>query len=275
MRVPLIVWVVCALLLSPIAAANSPEPENSPGASHRILVMGDSLSAAYGMAQSDGWVDLLRARLAQRASPWTVENASISGETTAGGRQRLPGLLERHVPDIVILGLGGNDGLRGLAPSAMRDNLAKMLDAIDQADAQALLLGVRIPPNYGPVYTRRFEAVFAELAEARSIAFEPFLLEGVALEEGMMQSDGIHPSPAAQPQLLETVWSRLESMLEAVEDDHQAGPLRDVQGAPARIQSDLFGVDSSAARAQASRISCRTSRNSFSTGSGSRPRSTG
>ena len=237
MRVPLFVWVVCALLLSPIAAANSPEGENSPSDPHRILVVGDSLSAAYGMAQSDGWVDLLRTRLAQRATPWEVENASISGETTAGGRERLPELLERHAPRVVILGLGGNDGLRGLAPSAMRDNLAEMLDAIDRAGACALLLGIRIPPNYGPVYTERFEAVFAELAEARGVAFEPFLLEGVALEDGMMQGDGIHPSAAAQPRLVDTVWPRLEPMIEAVEN-HRTKPLHDVDDAAVRGQSE-------------------------------------
>ncbi|WP_019590268.1 MULTISPECIES: arylesterase [unclassified Thioalkalivibrio] len=221
-RFPLLVFGYLALLLSLPLAANSPPAENSAHKApeddtHRLLVFGDSLSAAWGMSEDESWVALLEDRLEARDGHWRVHNASISGETTAGGRQRLLGELERAEPDVVILELGGNDGLRGLAPAAMRENLEAMLDAIDAAGAKTLLLGIRIPPNYGPQYTDRFEAVFRDLAEERELAFEPFFLDGVADDEVMMHDDGIHPSAEAQPQLLENVWPELEPLLERVE----------------------------------------------------------
>ncbi len=184
---------------------------------HRILVLGDSLSAAHGIDGDAGWVSLLEARLAGRETHWQVRNASVGGETTAGGRTRLPALLEEVGPDLLILELGGNDGLRGLSLRAMRENLETMLDAADAASAEVLLAGIEIPPNYGPVYTDRFRAVFADLAADRELAFVPFLLEGVALEPGMMLDDGIHPGAAAQPRILENVWSELEPLLDRLE----------------------------------------------------------
>lgn len=208
---------VLALLWSPIAAANSPADENPGHAECRVLVFGDSLSSAYGMAESAGWPALLRERLQAREPSWSVSNVSISGDTTAGGRSRLGPALEREDPDIVILGLGGNDGLRGLSLRAMRDNLEAMVDAIEAAGGRTLLLGMRIPPNYGSRYTERFEKVFAGVAANREVAFAPFFLGDVLLEEGMLMEDGIHPSAAAQPQLLKGLWPYLLPVLEAVE----------------------------------------------------------
>ena len=203
--------VVLALLWSVSGASNSPDP-------HRILVFGDSLSAAHGIAGDAGWVSLLEQRLADREAQWQVRNASVGGETTAGGRTRLPALLEEFQPDVVILELGGNDGLRGLSLRALRENLAAMLDASNAAGARVLLAGIRIPPNYGPVYTERFEAVFADLAAERELPFVPFLLEGIALEPEMMLADGIHPSAEAQARILQNVWDELEVLVERVEE---------------------------------------------------------
>ncbi|AKJ95103.1 arylesterase [Thioalkalivibrio versutus] len=217
LRIPLVVMGLIALLWSPVAAANSLPDENRSAEPLRVLVFGDSLSAAYGMPDSASWPALLGERLAEREKDWKVVNVSISGDTTAGGRSRLPDVLERAAFEVVILALGGNDGLRGLPPQAMRENLEAMVDAIEAVDANTLLLGIRIPPNYGRRYTERFEAVFADLAEERGLAFEPFFLEDILLEDGMLMDDGIHPSEAAQPHLLDAVWSRLEPMVEEAE----------------------------------------------------------
>lgn len=198
------------MLWSVSAASNSPDV-------HRVLVFGDSLSAAHGIDGRSGWVNLLEQRMHQREPPWDVHNASVGGETTAGGRTRLPDLLERLQPDLVILELGGNDGLRGLSLRAMRENLGAMLEAIEAAGAMALLVGIEIPPNYGPVYTERFRAVFHDLAAEHEVALLPFLLEGVALDAEMMLDDGIHPSADAQPRILENVWTVLEPLLEGRE----------------------------------------------------------
>ncbi|MDR5862730.1 arylesterase [Halomonas campisalis] len=173
--------------------------------------MGDSLSAAYGIEQQEGWVSLLEARLDGKAR---VVNASISGETSSGGASRLPELLGQLEPDIVLLELGGNDGLRGLPPGQFRNNLASMIEASLDAEAEVLLLGIDIPPNYGQAYRDAFTGVYFELAEAYEIALVPFLLEGVALEAGLMQSDGIHPTAAAQPRILDNVWPELAPLLE-------------------------------------------------------------
>ncbi len=204
-------------------------------------MFGDSLSAAYGMSDTESWVGLLEERLSERNHPWRVANASISGETTAGGRERLPEVLERENPDLVILALGGNDGLRGLSPRAMRDNLEAMLEVIDTAGAQALLLGIRIPPNYGPQYTQRFEAVFTDLARERGLVFEPFFLHEIALRDGMIMDDGIHPTPEAQPYMLEAVWPHLEPMMRGIEaclDDAVS-----VSERPAQIRQDVLGEE--------------------------------
>ncbi|MGE6581396.1 arylesterase [Vreelandella aquamarina] len=176
-----------------------------------LLVMGDSLSAAYGIEQEQGWVTLLAERLDGEAH---VVNASISGETTSGGAQRFADIIGQREPDIVLLELGGNDGLRGLPPAQMRANLATMIEQSQQADAEVLLLGIDIPPNYGQAYRDAFTSVFHSLADEYDIPLVPFLLEDIALNKQLMQSDGIHPTAEAQPIILENVWSELEPMLE-------------------------------------------------------------
>jgi acyl-CoA thioesterase-1 len=178
-----------------------------------ILVFGDSLSAAYGIAAKRGWVALLAERLQREQLHYNVVNASISGETTAGGVSRLPGALARHKPAVVILALGGNDGLRGLPVAEMKKNLAEMIRMSQQAGAKVLLVGMRVPPNYGPEYTQDFAAAFAELTRARNSARAPFLLEGVAEDLRLFQPDRIHPTESAQPLLLENVWKALKPLL--------------------------------------------------------------
>jgi len=178
-----------------------------------ILVVGDSLSAGYGIELRDGWVTLLQQRLTKQGYLHTVVNASISGDTTAGGRARLPDALKRHRPQIVILELGGNDGLRGLSLRETRANLDAMIKAAQTARAQVLLVGIHLPPNYGPDYAGKFHAIYHDLARIHNTALVPFLLEGVALTPGFMQPDGIHPRAAAQPRLLDNVWPSLEPLL--------------------------------------------------------------
>lgn len=175
-----------------------------------LLIMGDSLSAAYGIEREQGWVTLLEERLGEQVS---VVNASISGETTSGGLQRFSDIMEKQQPDIVLLELGGNDGLRGLAPNQMRANLADMIEQSQAADAQVLLLGIDIPPNYGQAYRDAFTGVYYSLAEEYDVPLVPFLLEGIALNEQLMQSDGIHPAAEAQSIILDNVWPELEPLL--------------------------------------------------------------
>nr|WP_239023836.1 arylesterase [Salinicola corii] len=171
--------------------------------------MGDSLSAAYGIDPQVGWVNLLKKRLGDEHE---VVNASISGETTSGGSARLPEVLGQYHPDIVLLELGGNDGLRGLSPQQMQVNLSKMIERSQRVDARVLLLGIEVPPNYGPAYTDAFRDVFTQLARDYEVPLLPFLLEGVDLDT-MLQDDGIHPTAEAQPIILDNVWSKLEPML--------------------------------------------------------------
>jgi acyl-CoA thioesterase-1 len=178
-----------------------------------ILVFGDSLAAGYGLPQGRGWVDLLQDKLAAGKLDYRVVNASISGETTVGGRNRLPAALEQHRPRVVVLELGSNDGLRGQPPSLMRDNLVAMVEASRAAGAQVLIIGMRIPPNYGPKYTREFHATIEEVARRQRTALVPFLLEGFAERRELFQSDGIHPNEQAQPLILETVWKGLRPLL--------------------------------------------------------------
>ncbi|WP_422823629.1 arylesterase [Vreelandella vilamensis] len=177
-----------------------------------ILVMGDSLSAAYNIEREAGWVSLLEARLGDEAN---VINASISGETTSGGAQRFPNLLRQHNPSLVLLELGGNDGLRGLSPQQMQANLAQMIEQSQAADAKVLLLGIDIPPNYGQAYRDAFKGVFTQLADHYDVPLVPFLLEGVALDDDLMQNDDIHPTAEAQPVILENVWPALTPLLKA------------------------------------------------------------
>ena len=176
-----------------------------------ILVIGDSLSAAYGIREEESWVTLLDERL---GSDYEVFNASISGDTTGGGRARIGKTLATRKPDIVIIELGGNDGLRGLPIETIRDNLTAMAEAVIAAKAQPVLAGMLMPPNLGPRYTEAFQQVYEEVAEATGAALVPFLLEGVALsEEGLMQDDGVHPTAAAQGRLLDNVWTVLAPLV--------------------------------------------------------------
>ncbi len=196
-------YLVVLIVTLSAPAINASEPPT-------VLIMGDSLSAAYGIEHEQGWVTLLEERLDDQA---TVVNASISGETTSGGLQRFSAILEKQQPDIVLLELGGNDGLRGLAPNQMRSNLASMIEQSQEVDAQVLLLGIDIPPNYGQAYRDAFTGVYYSLAEEYDVPLLPFLLEGVALNEQLMQEDGIHPTAEAQPMILDNVWPELEPLL--------------------------------------------------------------
>ncbi|MEO0422853.1 MAG: arylesterase [Pseudomonadota bacterium] len=182
-----------------------------------VLLFGDSLTAGYGLAPGEGWADLLAGELAERTPPWRVVNASVSGETTAGGRTRLARALAKHRPQVLVLELGGNDGLRGMPLDVTRANLAAMIAEARKVGAQVLVVGVRIPPNYGPDYAADFEAVFAELAAegAQGVYVVRYLLEGVALDFSLMQPDGIHPTAAAQPRLLDNVREALLQALDA------------------------------------------------------------
>ncbi|MBD3647119.1 MAG: arylesterase [Pseudomonadales bacterium] len=180
-----------------------------------ILVFGDSISAAYGMDQQEGWVHLLSNRLAQQEKDYEVINASVSGETTGGGLIRLPKTLSIHQPDLVILELGGNDGLRGYPIDRIRENLRQMVQMSLDAGARVLLIGMVLPPNYGRRYTRAFEEVYASIAGDFDIAFVPQLLDGVKTEEQLIQRDGIHPRPEAQDLIVEDIWPALEKALQA------------------------------------------------------------
>ena len=179
------------------------------------LVVGDSLSAGYGLETGQGWVSLMAVRMAREFPRWTVVNASVSGDTTAGGLARLPALLARDKPRVVIIELGGNDALRGLSLSNTRANLAAMVSQSRAAGARVLLLGMRIPPNYGPVYTQRFAAIYPAVARAEHAALVPFFLSGVANHPDWFQSDNIHPNARAQPVLLDNVWRQLLPLVRA------------------------------------------------------------
>ena len=205
--------VLCLALagLQPAFAKTVPPDAGSPA--QRILVLGDSLSAEYGLARDSGWVNLLQQRLQAHEAPYQVVNASISGETTSGGAARLPALLERHKPDIVVLELGGNDALRGLPPRLTEANLRDMARRARMAGARVIIVGMQIPPNYGRAYAERFRALFTTIAAEENAALVPFLLEGIATDPAMFQPDRIHPTAAAQPVLLENVWPVLQPLL--------------------------------------------------------------
>ena len=184
-----------------------------------ILIVGDSLSAAYGMPVEQGWVSLLQQRLATDYDAYTIVNASISGDTTANALNRLPQALTRHQPAIVVLELGGNDGLRGLSTAEMKRNLAVMIQTARQYDAEVLLIGVQLPPNYGPRYTERFHAVYHELAQEYGLALLPSLVDGVGTRTELMQADGIHPNSRAQPLIVTQVWQQLRPLIDAMQDE--------------------------------------------------------
>jgi acyl-CoA thioesterase-1 len=178
-----------------------------------ILVYGDSLSAAYGIPRDRGWVALLEKRLAAEGYDYSVANASISGEITSGGLARIGKVLAQTRPAVVILELGANDGLRGLPVAEMKNNLAAMIARAKKAGARVLLIGMRMPPNYGPDDTEAFAAAYAELARRERVALVPFLLEGIAAQPGLFQADGMHPNEAGEPLLLDNIWPRLRPLL--------------------------------------------------------------
>jgi len=205
MENPMRAWFLSAglglLLLSQGASAGT------------VLIVGDSISAAFGLDTQLGWVSLLKQRLQKEGFKDTVINASVSGDTSAGGQARLPALLAEHKPELVILELGGNDGLRGQQPAQLQQNLASMIDSSRAAGAKVLLLGMRIPPNYGPRYTKAFAEVYSNLADDKKVPLVPFFLEGVGGVPELMQADGLHPAVAAQGKLLENVWPTLKPLL--------------------------------------------------------------
>jgi|TARA_B110000879_G_scaffold25402_1_gene34185 acyl-CoA thioesterase-1 len=178
-----------------------------------LLVFGDSLSAAYGMKESQGWVRLLETQINQSDLNFSVVNGSISGETSTGGLARLPAMLENYSPDIVILELGGNDGLRGLPLAALEKNMRTMVDLISQSGAETLLTGIQIPPNYGPRYTEPFFDIYEKIAKSQDLSLVPFLIDGIPQQPDLMQADGIHPKAEAQYLILENVWPYLEELL--------------------------------------------------------------
>ena len=182
-------------------------------AAQTILVLGDSLSAAYGLPQDRGWVSLMQQRLLAERYPQRVINASISGETTSGGLYRIDALLASHQPQVVILELGANDGLRGLSLDATQNNLDALIRRAQHSGAQVLLIGMRLPPNYGPAYTEKFQHLFETLAAKYHIKRVPFLLAPIASKRTYFQADGLHPTAAAQPLLLDTVWAELKPLL--------------------------------------------------------------
>jgi acyl-CoA thioesterase I len=187
--------------------------QSAVASARTILVFGDSLSAAYGIPPEQGWVALLTQRLKAQGYGYQIVNASVSGETSSGGRERLPRALQLHQPTIVVLELGGNDGLRGLPLEELRANLAAMVQQAQAAGAKVLLVGMRIPPNYGPRYTEGFARVFPELASQYHVPLVPFMLQNVALDPQRMQQDGIHPNARGEPPVLETIWPQLSSLL--------------------------------------------------------------
>ena len=187
--------------------------QNAVASDRTILVFGDSLSAAYGIRPEQGWVALLTQRLQAQGYGYQIVNASVSGETTSGGLQRLPRALQLHQPGIVVLELGANDALRGLPLSGTRANLAQMVRLSQEAGARVLLVGIRIPPNYGPRYTEEFASVFPEVAKQYHLPLVPFLLQDVALNPARMQEDGMHPNAAGEAPILDTVWPYLKPLL--------------------------------------------------------------
>ncbi len=204
--------VVVLLVLAAMLAVALPSPAAAQQ-TRTLLVLGDSISAAYGLAPGTGWVDLLAKRLAGERYPYRVVNASISGDTTAGGLARLPSLLSQHKPAVVIVELGGNDGLRGGDLKAARGNLDAIVTTVQKAGAAALIAAMRLPPNYGPAYVREFDALFASVARERRVALVPFLFEGFGEKTEMFQPDRIHPTAVAQSAIVDNVWPHLKPLL--------------------------------------------------------------
>ncbi|WP_175185358.1 arylesterase [Achromobacter animicus] len=207
----LLVTAFATAAAAPAHAQTASAPQGSTP--RTVLVVGDSLSAEYGIKRGTGWVPLLSARISEQYPKFQVVNASISGDTTSGGVARLPALLRQHAPAVVVLELGANDALRGLPLNMTEQNLRTMTQAARKADADVLIVGMQIPPNYGRDYAQRFAAVFSNVAKNENARLVPFLMEGIATNRAMFQADGIHPNEDAQPQLLDNVWPALRPML--------------------------------------------------------------
>ena len=208
-------WLSVALLLSGAAAALPAATASAAPAAPTVLVVGDSLSAGYGLAAGQGWVELLQRKLAAQGFAHKVVNASISGDTTAGGRSRILAALHVHKPQIVVIELGGNDGLRGSALASVKANLDYMVETAQKAGAKVLLLGMRLPPNYGSKYIAEFSALFGDVAKARGTALVPFLLQAFGDKPEWFQADRIHPTAQAQPLMLEAIWPEFKKLLPA------------------------------------------------------------
>lgn len=203
----LLLWLIAPATLAQTTLRSATAPV--------IVVVGDSISAGYGLAPGQVWVTLLAARLEAERYPHRVVNASISGDTTAGGRARLPAVLKEHKPAVVIVELGGNDALRGQPLESTRANLDAMVTASQAAGAKVVVVGLKLPPNYGPMYVRAFDALFGEVATARKATFVPYLFDGFGEDLAFFQPDRIHPTAEAQPKMLATVWPTLRSILGA------------------------------------------------------------
>ena len=207
MRSRLLAFLRAALAGLLVAAAQP------AAASSTLLVFGDSLSAAYGLASGEGWVSLLAGRISRERLPWRVVNASVSGETTAGGLSRLPADLARHHPSVVLIELGANDALRGQPISEIRANLERMIRLVRKARAQPVLVGIMIPPNYGIDYAAEFRGVYADVAKHEKVPLVPFLLAGIVDKPDLFQADQLHPTAQAQPAIVDNVWPTLEPLL--------------------------------------------------------------
>ena len=198
LRIVVVIFVVCG---------------SRPATADTVLILGDSLSAGYGLPNGSGWVSLLQQRLAADYPTVAVVNASISGETTAGGRSRIQALLDRHQPGIVVVELGANDGLRGIRIPLIRENLSAIVEACRQHGAKTLVIGMRIPPNYGRDYGEKFHAVFKEISDRKRASLVPFMLDGFADNPALFQDDGIHPTVEAQPLIMENIYGKLQPLL--------------------------------------------------------------
>jgi len=207
--------VISAMLAAALFAASfTAQAANTPDAAKPVIVvLGDSISAEYGLPRGTGWVALLRQRLAQERIDYSVANASISGDTTSGGRARLPALMQRLKPSIVIVELGGNDALRGVPLSTTEDNLRTIIEQAQQGHAKVVLVGMYVPPNYGPEYTQKFHGIYGQLAKELRVPLVPFLLAGIADKPDMFQADQIHPAQQAQAVLLDNVWPAVKPLL--------------------------------------------------------------
>ena len=208
--------VCCGLLLGGIGSTEAAVPKTAAVKTvlmKTVLVLGDSLSAAHNIPIESGWVSLLDARLSKMVPKAAAVNASISGETSLSGRNRLPALLQKYHPSVLVIELGANDGLQGLPLQALKDNLSAMIDVAQKAKIRVLLLGIELPVNYGPQYRDGLRAIYADLAKSKGTGLVPFLLAAVALDPAMMQDDGLHPVASAEPKVLDTVWPQLQPLL--------------------------------------------------------------